>query len=58
MSLRKYPNEGQYSPISVQQPFYCITINIILLFYLRNNFFSTVNFRQITHYVGGQIAEY
>ena len=26
-SVCRYPNKGQYSHISVQQPFYCIAIN-------------------------------
>ena len=30
-SVRRYPNEGQYSPISVRQPFYYIAINIFNL---------------------------
>ena len=28
-SVRRYPNGGQYSPISVQLPFYYIAINIL-----------------------------
>ena len=27
-SVRRYPNDGQYLPISVRQPFYYIAINI------------------------------
>ena len=27
-----YPNEGQYSPISMQYPFYYIAMNIVLSF--------------------------
>ena len=28
-SVRRYPNEGQYSPISVRKPFNYIAINIL-----------------------------
>ena len=28
-SIRRYPNDRQYSPISVQKPFYYIAINIL-----------------------------